>query len=453
MSGFLAHWPKMIVLVALGSLATLVACTEATYKASEPQAAPRSQVPQQRPADADGGGDATVPCNQPSGNICRGNVDWTKIQSLPINFTTDWPIPEVGTLTQEIAGVNCFYNRYSNIIRNFDARAVDLWLVVDASKSFDRERVEVGQAIVQGFVDATRMGVPVNVSVIAAHSPDSPDSTLLSSSVFYRHGSEPATVVLQPGMSASALNQATNDLLAKLDSNMRMDPWRRIHASGLHSGADEMGLLALSNAMKRVPSNPENALTIMFLSDENDVCMGPQFNDSHDPDENQMYNQYCDGVTPTSIYQQIRNYAGDRPTIVTSVVYSGTVAIPAEANNTVGRGYMDVTSLAGGKLFELPPVGASSDYLRQMAIEASHVTAGMTGRYARTYPHYPVYNLNGQPIDLSSIRVLSSGVLDMKVVATINGVREWVGYQSDPVYNLVTPDNVGEGIEIRYCLK
>ena len=48
---------------------------------------------------------------------------------------------------------------------------VTVWLVVDSSRSFDKERQAVGKALASKFIKKLANEKPVTISVIASHAP------------------------------------------------------------------------------------------------------------------------------------------------------------------------------------------------------------------------------------------------------------------------------------------
>gem|GEM_PF-3464958 len=452
---------NLLTLIALAISVTglFVACERAKF-GSNSGLPPLAQGNNGLSDDLDGGSEDTlVQCvDATTGeNICLD----TEIESIPVGSTFYIPKPsKVYPLASTGAGYQCVGNDFTDTKRKTKVAGIELWLVVDSSNSFDIERVAVAEAIVNGFREACRLGVPVRISVIAAHTPESPDSALrldaggAKGTPFFSQGGESRVIVLYPNMSEAELEGAKNDLLVKLDSEMRRDPITQNYVeqnpgSNGHSGADELGLLALRNTLKVATKRRDHALAVIMMSDENDICMSA-FNNDQDGHENTMNKIYCDDTTPQAVYTELRNFAGNRPLVVSSIVYSGNRPFVDGGPNDIGRGYLDLAHLAGGRSFELAhlPGEDRTAYIHRMAKDVAKVTGRMTRRFTQYHAHYPVFGFQGKSIPLSDIRVNpETNRLDMRVL--VDGKN--TDYSLDPRYNLVTPANSGDKVVIQYC--
>lgn len=450
--GFVMKWITGVLAIGFFGFLSgfLTGCDRASYTQEPVSGLPGGLFTGRQFGDLNGGSpDTTVFCTDEQGqNLCTEGLNITPQDPSGV---FQLPQPSQATFLQGLNGVACRTTVFNNTRRvgfrqNTKLNGIDLWLIVDASQPFDEVRMAVGQAILDGFLGNCELGVPLYISVILTHTPDSPDSSARGD-VFYTHGTEPATVVLYPGMTEGAFLIARDNVLVKLQSEVRRD------RPELHSGANEMGLLALSNALRRATNHQDRALVLVFASDENDVCMRNQ-NDTDDPDENAMFDQFCapNNISPGSVYAQLRQFAGDRPLAVSAVIHGPQTQFPRGANKNPGRGYSDIVDLAGGQAVELlpSPGQTETEYIARMARDLTRVSATLTTRNVQFFPYYPLVDTNGLRLTLSSVRrIPDSPRLDINVY--VDG--QPVSYKVDPMYSLIVPDRSGQSVRIDYCLQ
>ena len=107
---------------------------------------------------------------------------------------------------------------------------------------------------------------------------------------------------------------------------------------------------------------PDAALSIIFVSDENDICSGYQppihvpatgpasvpdnnhkeYGDPSDPSSTGAYGAYCSGISPASVMQNVRNINGTLPLLITGIVYDGTLPVTNGSENELGYGYFRI---------------------------------------------------------------------------------------------------------------
>ena len=212
----------VLPLLSVLALAALANCDTATF--SHNTALPGGLLAAHPFQDLDGGSiDTAIICRRPDGtNIC---LEGNSFEESAINGLFDVPFPtsvgEHGTVGTN--GVRCFYNTFDNTRRTTPTvSGIDLWLVVDTSQPFDEVRSAVGNAIVEGYWQNYRQQVPLYISVIAAHTPNSIHSSARGD-VFYSHHGERSTVVFRPSMSQDDFNKAKREVLVKLQRDMHRD--------------------------------------------------------------------------------------------------------------------------------------------------------------------------------------------------------------------------------------
>jgi hypothetical protein len=308
-SQFLAS--KLLVLMFAALVVNQMACNNASFEATDDtafQTAPRPDNPDRDDFFDDRDAGQTIRCD------CQGSTASCDPGDIGINPNTpnlSWDLPRTNVTRR---GVNCYSNIYYDTRRN-PINAVDVWLVVDSSGSFNDdtdiidEREAVANAIAGDFIQQLAQQVPVRVSVIVGHAPSGPyggrvsDAPATNPEVFYRTDSEPLTITINgPG----DISRARSQLLAKLDDRMRVSPMSLARnnkarigmygngvsnpsrfyngtvdfgsingnpgSAGPHSGSDEVGLRNFYDAMRRTRLAANSGWVVLFLSDENDVC-------------------------------------------------------------------------------------------------------------------------------------------------------------------------------------
>lgn len=471
--------------VLIPALAVLVvnqmACSNASFQAADNTQAKRAPAPDNvgNPFNHFDTGDA-VRCDNTNVSFCDPGD----------NGLTD-QVPDLGWTPPQCdvshSGV-CYSNIYQDTRRN-PISAVDIWLVVDSSRSFDSERQAVGRAVANSFIRNLVAQVPVNISVIASHAPSYPyysaggptyrsAAPAMNPSVFYQHSYEPVTVTIR---NTSEIYSKTSELLTKLDSAMRESPislakrdraqievlpsyFRSWPLAGPHSGSDELGLRNFMDAMTgpyRASIPRDHGWVVLFMSDENDACVpftnyssrSPykvgSYYYSHASDEAEMFDWYCGGVSVSQVYNQAMRFAGDRPFALGAMVYRDRNTIPssAHAQADIGKGYLEVVARAGrqGVIVDL---ASASWSLENAAHNLVNELASITNESVGNHTQYPIYDNNYNRLSLNKVETIN-GTFNLQVY--VDGQRS--NYSIDPAYSLIRPSNIGRQVEIRFCLK
>lgn len=460
--------PKILVMLFAVLVVNQIACNNASFEKADETKGQSAPAPDNfdDPGDIGESGD-TVSCDNSFDLFCdRGDDGLT--DEVP---TLTWDPPRC---RYEKDG-DCYINTYPDIRRNA-INGVDIWLVVDSSRSFDDERVAVGRALADGFIRDLVRQVPVNISVIAGHAPSGPYGGVRSSapaqnsSVFYRHSSEPLTITIR---NTSEISSKRAQLLAKLDEAMRESPIsiakrnggslevlsgqrRSWPLRGPHSGSDELGLRNFLDAMRYASIPRDNAWVVLFMSDENDACtpfvQNGSYVYSHPTDEAEMKSWYCDGVTTSRVYAEAVQYAGDRPFALGALVYTGQAAIPSGAHPqaSVGRGYTQVVAKAGanGVMVDL----AAQDWMGLQNV-ADRLVEGLARITNNSVGHHTQFTLCDEYTNHMSLNRVEtrSGRFNMQVY--INGRQS--NYSIDSRNSLVRPSNIrsNDELEIHFCKK
>ncbi len=465
---------KALVLIFATLIVNQMACNKASFEASKGTPGQTAPAPDNvdDPFDQSDSGDI-VRCDNSSDLFCDRGDDGLTDDVPPL----DWNPPQCSVSREG----NCFSNTCTDTRRN-PIKGVDVWLVVDSSRSFDDERVAVGRALADGFIRDLVQQVPVRISVIVGHAPSGPyagvgsGAPAVSPSIFYRHGSEPFTITINQ---TSEINSKREQLLSKLRETMRESPismakrnrssieyLNNLYASwplaGPHSGADELGLRNFTDALQRASVPRDNAWVVLFMSDENDACTpfdSPRASSpyqvnghyySHPSDEEEMKRWYCNGITTARAYTEAVRFAGSRPFALGALVYTGQAAIPGYAHPqaSVGKGYTEVVANAGrqGVMIDL----ASQDFLglQTTANRLVGELAEITNESVGTHTQFPIYDRPGNNISLNQVATID-GRFNMQVF--VDGRR--TNYTVDSKNSYVRPSTLGSEVEIRFCLK
>lgn len=413
-------------------------------------------------------------CNTVKAAYCDPADDGLSDSLPPLTFT---PPP----VRIQRVGEKCFINNYDNTTKP-DVTGVQVWLVVDSSQSFDAGRRAVARAVANSFVTTLMKKVPVTVSVIAGHAPSSawngnpsfaPD---VNHNVFYSRGNEPLSLTFMPGMSMDQAQRLGSLLLAKVDSNMQESPISMAKEAGgsidgfswdlrgKHSGSDELGLRNFKKAMEESFHPDHEALAVLFLSDENDICVpfdehvsdkliaSEKIKDktyyfSH-PDEIEML-KFCSGVSVDSVYSMAMKYVGDNPLMIGAMVYTGQ-STPTGVQHTIGRGYMELVARAGRQGVMVDLMAGDVERLQSSADKLISALANITNESQNNHTQYPIYTSPGQRVALSKV-ALKEGTNNLDLEIEVDG--DPVGYDIDRKFSLIKPCDLGSSVEIRFCLK
>ncbi|OFZ70287.1 MAG: hypothetical protein A3K03_01820 [Bdellovibrionales bacterium RIFOXYD1_FULL_44_7] len=175
------------------------------------------------------------------------------------------------------------------------------------------------------------------------------------------------------------------------------------------------------------------ALAVVFVSDENDICA--QYPEGvtrvYDPDRLELgaYRRDCAGVTPVGVLDAIKRVQGDRPYVISGIVYNNHATYPRDGENEYGYGYLDLISLAHGLSVDM----ALGNYSQGLAAIGEMVT--------KKIQLQTEFSLSQTDIDVSTIEVF------------VDGLPSQYSYAADTnrLY-LQDPGRPGSVVEISYCL-
>lgn len=246
------------------------------------------------------------------------------------------------------------------------AQGVNLILAVDTSKSMENKRVATVRALVDIYVKGLARQVPMTVAVITGHSDKSPDSVVGGGSdFFYVNKGEPAIVRFEPGRHEQN-KRAFENLLTKI-TDMRTDNTSGISDGGellLNNFTNLMHRDRVRHAINMGALSPRNALGIVFIADENDICFNTTGMPGHKPSTKVTFNGkkvdrervskyiHCDGVDSaqaaldslaTLQHQGQLNYI-----FASGLIYTGQTPVPTTGQDEKGHGYIEFISALSG---------------------------------------------------------------------------------------------------------
>lgn len=238
-------------------------------------------------------------------------------------------------------------------------KSVDILFVVDTSGSLKPER-------------------PLIVGEISQFVERLPASVDYSAAVLYAHEKNGGLIEKEVLSSKDKSSAEIREVLTTLVKNPRTESSTDGGEAGLYAFREAITTRLIENRLKGF-FREQAALAVVFISDENDICSygfkpeGVEF--VRDPDNKEIpaYNRLCRGdrpVNPTSILKDLMKLQGDKPYLVSSIIYTGENSFSATGENEIGYGYLEVTELADGLLLDL----ASKNFSQSMA-EIGSLTA------------------------------------------------------------------------------
>lgn len=218
---------------------------------------------------------------------------------------------------------------------------LDILFVTDTSGSLDTERAAVANGI-DAFVAGLSNNVDYNIAVMLGHG-----STSAYAGRLYQHAAEPVVLTKSQGLA-----QIRTDLRTKLSSPL--------NDGGSDGG--EMNLYSLNRAVTDAATfagsqsfgffRSDAALAVVFVGDENDICAEYPAGVTPVPDpqgsEPAAKARDCGGISPLSVYNNLKAKKGVKPLLVSSIIYLPGQAYPMTDENEIGYGMLEATDLSKG---------------------------------------------------------------------------------------------------------
>lgn len=288
---------------------------------------------------------------------------------------------------------------YEHQIPEYDGpRGVNVWVVMDGSKSNAAERADQMAALAEMYERNLARRIPITISVITGHSRKSADSALSGNTFFRKDNSDPAVLVLNPSMSsaqrAAALNGLRNKILGMRTDNSRgVSDGGELLVANLYAALSEQ---SIARAKQARAFGEGNILNIHFIADENDVCTPIQ---GASTAELQAYNEECRGRNgrpnlaansegfSSEMYNRIVKVSNDHNVQIhlTGFVYTSSSTMPKVGQNSLGHGYIQLIQKTEGMVYDLG---------RLTSLESRNVGARELIRHinvgAQMYPAVPL---------------------------------------------------------------
>lgn len=244
-------------------------------------------------------------------------------------------------------------------------RSVDLLFVVDTSASLKDERSRIAKEL-PAFVAALDVRSDVRIAVMPAHGGASSKSGKLNSA--------PGTpLVLDTG------RQTVSSIQSDLRKTLEQDLPDQDEANG------EMMMYSLTRGLQGAQLTQNRAhgffrtgaaLSVVFISDENDACFPPELKGyTSFPDfapsargwEGIAYRRYClsssgqEMVTPASTYASLLALTGGRKLSLGAITHHTASRVPVGGEDAIGHGLIElVRQSIDGQILELSDLDYSA---------------------------------------------------------------------------------------------
>jgi hypothetical protein len=316
------------------------------------------------------------------------------------------PAASEGTTRSQISASEgaCFVDRHQQPV-GLRAQSVDLLFVTDTSGSLDREREAVAAGI-DSFVAQLPAEVDFRIGVLLGHG-----STSARSGRLYSAGGE--EVLRSGALELPAIREQLRRRLTGVETDSGSDGGEE----GLYSLLRAISPPLLAESRAKGFFRPEAALAVVFVSDENDVCAEYPAGIVPVPDPDGLEPiaraRDCSGVSPASALSALRALQGERPFSVSAIAYTDRGSVPADGENEVGYGLIDLAMLAGGVAIDM----ASGDFAQGLARIGRRVTSEL-----QLKTRFPLSRADADPETLE-VRVDDRKLASFEYSAEANEVR------------------------------
>ncbi|MFK8138086.1 MAG: hypothetical protein AB8E15_06990 [Bdellovibrionales bacterium] len=269
----------------------------------------------------------------------------TDLEQDSLTDATDGISQPGGDFDQGPLEPNCYAQKYRQPEAEF-SKKVDLLFMLDTSGSINGERQQIGEGV-DAFLAALPQDVDANIAVSMGHIGNTWTGKL------YRKKSDRPYVFKSSEMS-------TADIKDQLGYRMRYTK-----SEGLSDGG-EAGLYSLDqmlNAEKLQDvkdlgfMRDDAALVVVFVADENAICARYPEGVTRVYDSNRKelpaFDNYCENVTPESVLQKLKLTMGDKPFVVSGILYNQFSTVPNGGENEIGYGYIEMIEQANGAQVDL----------------------------------------------------------------------------------------------------
>jgi hypothetical protein len=320
---------------------------------------------------------------------------------------------------------------------------LDVLFVIDTSASLIRERVRLLEAF-DDFTDQLSPGTHYRVGVMLAHGSRSAKAGRLHRTI---PGNSPILDWLEPYVLDSQ-RMSSAEMRIRLQIRMllpSMDYW----ADGGEEGLWSLWRATEADRVAEIKSQgffrDDAALTVVFISDEEDICAvlpeGVTANPDRDFYEGVSLEQIArdrdcvqngQAITPHFIADRLKALKGQRPVKVSGIVYNDRENVPRGIENEYGYGFMELIDLTGGVSVDL----RLRDFDEGMA---------EIGRMSESSLHL-----------FTSFSVQTNDIDPETIVVKVDGLDVPFVYHEDLKRVNLAPENAGHAssvVEIEYCVR
>lgn len=341
-------------------------------------------------------------------------------------------------------------------------KAVNVWVVLDGSKSNTPERYKQLLGLVEMYENTIAREIPIRLAVITGHSRQSTDSAI-SGNAFYKYRNEPYVLVF--GQGQKQRNQSLKHLEQKI-LGMRTDNSPGVSDGGELLTVNLLAALRNNNAMRTVGKG--DVLNLHFLGDENDICTIGKVEDFDKITVNgqRMSREFyarslnCKHMNVTAngsgysqtLADEINQIdSSGRANVHTSAfVYTNEATVPrtsATDENEVGRGIVDLVEATGGRSFDLATLmSTEKGQINREAIYAAgaEVMEGINTA-SQMYERIQIKDRSGKVIDTANMDYARTEVY-------VDGRRVEYQASADGYINLNRRCPIeGRKVQVKYC--
>lgn len=327
-------------------------------------------------------------------------------------------------------------------------KAIDLWLVVDASKSFEEKRKAATEVVAKAYVDDLSKKVDVSIGIIVSHSKYSNYSVLKNKNIFYQKSTEPRILRFTPDMKDSeraALRQVLIDKMTQMPEDRELSDNSQVDF-GLYNYSQALSKSKLKTLDELDVFSAKRTFVTYFISEKRDICADESLLSSIE--EHDWYQAHCPSISSPYLLRQkineIFNETGERPNYVGGFIYSDKNQKDISANLHVSYGYTSFIDLMGGGVVDLQNDKMGWNEWSQVSYKNGMkkiVDIAHNGNYQDSY-----YIVDGKKciVDLKNLEKES-----FKVYADGKPVTAYLDYQTNKVRVIES----GEKISFHYRLK
>lgn len=347
-------------------------------------------------------------------------------------------------------------------------QGINLWIVMDGSKSNMSERVKQLKALIAAYDKKLARQIPVTVSVITGHSRLSPYSVVYqdqTKNFFFRsRAGEEAVIKFYPGMGKAKREAAEQALVNKI-LGMETD-----NSKGISDGGELLAFnlnAALSHDARRAWArsvgalNDDYLLQVAFMTDENDICSPGRVHNERKIGgievEAVAYRDHCNGMDTgagqwnrntnysreeysKALFDTLKRVSREREVMLTGYLYTNPATVPQDGENEYGNGLVQLIAATGGTAFDLAKLHSDASYkaAAEKLVDLTNVEADLFVRFE--------IRENGKRVPV--------GAIDLKEtkVSYVNGGQE-IKFQTDGEVLVATERCENKPIRIHYCRK